>query len=277
MPRTGELAPVTFARLARLIYENSRLYLAAEKRQMLANRLRPRLAQLNLGNFEQYYELLLQPQSLDEQEVLIELVAIHHSHFFRELTHFQFLAQTIVPGLSDRLQRQGGSLRIWSAATAFGQEAYSIGITLAQCQQMDPGLRCQLTASDISRRALQTAQRAIYSTEALDGVPTTLLHQYFQRGQGPQHGHCRVRPELRQQIRFERINLFQRNYPFSERFHVIFCRNVMIYFDEPARQEALARMAECLEPGGYLIVGCSEALMSHPHRFQPLSQGVYRL
>ena len=86
-----------------------------------------------------------------------------------------------------------------------------------------------------------------------------------------------MRLELRQQIRFERINLFQRTYPFSERFHVIFCRNVMIYFDEPARQEALSRMADCLEPGGYLIVGCSEALMSHPHRFQPLSQGVYRL
>ncbi len=271
-PLSGE----TFQALSDLVYQHSRIRLGADKRALVANRLRRRLRALALGSFEEYCRVLHSPHGVDEIEELVDLISINHTRFYREPEHFAFLTQRALPALVRPLAAKHALLRLWSAASSSGEEPYTMAIVVAEFLRAHAGVAWEIMATDISHRVLAEAREGIYSMASVKPVPLELLKRYFQKGVGARDGVCRVKPELRRHLRFERVNLFQEHLPVPADQHVIFCRNVMIYFDPPSRALAVQRLARHLAPGGYLVVGHSESLLGIPHGLQPLQQGVFQ-
>jgi len=259
-----------------LVYEHSRIKLGNDKQALLSSRLGKRLRDLGLSSFDEYCVVLRSPRSSDEIGQLIDLISTNHTRFYREPDHFHFLTEKILPRLLPQLTARRAGLRIWSAASSSGEEPYTLAIVLAEYLRAYPAIEWQICASDISTRMLEAARDGIYRMDTLESVPPELLKRYFQKGVGPQEGKCRVKSELRDKIRYERINLFQDEYPIPHNQHVIFCRNVMIYFDVPSREQAVKRLTRYLAPGGFLIVGHSESLMGISHGLQSVRQGVYQ-
>ena len=259
-----------------LVYEHSRIRLGADKQMLLANRLRKRLRVLGLESYDEYCAVLQSPEGSQEIEELVDLISTNHTKFFREPDHFSFLTTQALPALLPRLVASRSPLRVWSAAASSGEEPYTIAIVLAEHLRAYPSVEWEITASDISRRMLAEAKQGIYRMDAVQPVPPELLKRYFQKGIGVRAGTCRIKSEIQQRMRFERINLFQAEYPVIPKQHVIFCRNVMIYFDPPSRATAVHRLTRHLSSGGYLVVGHSESLLGIRHGLQPIKQGIYQ-
>ena len=262
--------------LTDLVYEHSRIRLGAEKQTLLANRLQKRLRTLGLTSYDDYCAVLQSHDGAQEIEELVDLISTNHTRFFREPNHFSFLANRVLPALVPRLITSGSTLRLWSAAASSGEEPYTIAIVVAEHSRTCPSLDWQITASDISRRMLGHAQKGIYQMDSVESVPPELLRRYFQKGIGVRAGACRIKREVQEHVRFERINLFQAEYPMLPKQHVIFCRNVMIYFDPPSRASAVQRLIRQLSPGGYLVVGNAESLLGINHGLQQIQQGIYQ-
>jgi chemotaxis protein methyltransferase CheR len=262
--------------LTDLVYEHSRIRLGAEKQTLLANRLQKRLRTLGLTSYDDYCAVLQSDDGAQEIEELVDLISTNHTRFFREPNHFSFLANRVLPALVPRLITSGSTLRLWSAAASSGEEPYTIAIVVAEHSRTCPSLDWQITASDISRRMLGHAQKGIYQMDSVESVPPELLRRYFQKGVGVRAGACRIKREVQEHVRFERINLFQAEYPMLPKQHVIFCRNVMIYFDPPSRASAVQRLIRQLSPGGYLVVGNAESLLGINHGLQQIQQGIYQ-
>jgi chemotaxis protein methyltransferase CheR len=259
-----------------LIYRHSRIKLGSDKQALLSSRLTKRLRSIGLSSFDEYCAVLRSPQSQDEIEELLDLISTNHTRFYREPDHFDDLIAKILPPLSPTLIARHSPLRVWSAASSSGEEPYTLAIVLSEFLRAFPAVDWQICASDISNRVLTAAKQGVYRMDAAEPVPPDLLKRYFQKGFGAQEGKCRVRSELRDKVRYERINLFQHEYPIPLQQHVIFCRNVMIYFDIPSREQAVKRMSHYLAPGGYLIVGHSESLMGINHGLKSIRQGIYQ-
>jgi chemotaxis protein methyltransferase CheR len=259
-----------------LIYRHSRIKLGSDKQALLSSRLTKRLRSIGLSSFDEYCAVLRSPQSQDEIEELLDLISTNHTRFYREPDHFDYLIAKILPPLIPTLIARHSPLRVWSAASSSGEEPYTLAIVLSEFLRAFPAVDWQICASDISNRVLTAAKQGVYRMDAVEPVPPDLLKRYFQKGFGAQEGKCRVRSELRDKVRYERINLFQHEYPIPLQQHVIFCRNVMIYFDIPSREQAVKRMSHYLAPGGYLIVGHSESLMGINHGLKSIRQGIYQ-
>jgi chemotaxis protein methyltransferase CheR len=259
-----------------LIYRHSRIKLGSDKQALLSSRLTKRLRSIGLSSFDEYCAVLRSPQSQTEIEELLDLISTNHTRFYREPDHFDYLIAKILPPLIPTLIARRSPLRIWSAASSSGEEPYTLAIVLSEFLRAFPAVDWQICASDISNRVLTAAKQGVYRMDAVEPVPPDLLKRYFQKGFGAQEGKCRVRSELRDKVRYERINLFQHEYPIPLQQHVIFCRNVMIYFDIPSREQAVKRMSHYLASGGFLIVGHSESLMGINHGLKSIRQGIYQ-
>jgi len=273
---TATLSPQASRLLTDLVYHHSRIRLGPDKQPMLANRLRRRLRALELRSFDEYCTLLQSPQGPDEIEHLVDLISTNHTGFFREPDHFTILTGRILPALVPQLAAAGAPLHIWSAAASSGEEPYTLAIVLAEFFRTPPSVPWQIEASDISRRMLDHAQQGIYRLDARHTLPPELLRRYFQRGVGIRAGTCRVKAELRERVRFQRVNLFQAEYPVPRDQHVIFCRNVMIYFDPPSRGILVHKLTRHLAPGGFLVIGHSESLLGIRHELEPVRQSLFR-
>ncbi len=257
-----------------LVYERSRISLGPDKRQLVSARLGKRLRATNLPTLGDYCRLLQAPGAETELGHLIDAISTNHTFFFRESAHFDFLRQKAVPQFLERARAERWSrLRVWSAASSSGEEPYSIAITLAGCL---PNGNWQIEATDISHRVLAKAREGIYSQEALTKVPPDAVRSYFQRGFGPQDGNFRVKEALRERVNFTQLNLLEGQPPFAEPFQIIFCRNVMIYFDRPTQEELVGRLTRRLVPGGFLMVGHSESLTHMRHSLQIIAPAIYR-
>lgn len=270
------LSDAAYRTLSDLVHHHSRIRVGHERQPMLANRLRRRLGELGLASFDDYCDLLRSNRDPGEIEHLVDLVATNHTFFFREVDHFEFLRDQVLPGFARTLPRRGIPLRLWSAACSTGEEPYSMGVIVSEHLRQHPGLHWELEASDISRRALHRAETAIFHAESAAQIPADLLRRYFQQGVDSQARRIRVKRDLRQKVRFHRINLFQTDYPVSREQHVIFCRNVMIYFDADSRIEVVRHLSRHLAPGGFLFVGHSESLLGIPHDLESIRHGIYR-
>ncbi len=270
------LSPEDSRLLVDLVYRHSRIRLGPEKQLMLTNRLRKRLHSLGLNSYEQYCDLLRSNQGRDEIEHLIDLISTNHTGFMREPEHFSLLAEWILPELLPGLMERGSPLRAWSAAASSGEEAYTIAMVLAEFFRTYPSFGWSLDASDISNRMLEQAARGIYRLDAQHTLPLDLLRRYFERGIGPRAGTLRVKADLRGRVRFQRINLFQPEYPIPHDQHVIFCRNVMIYFDVQSREMLVNKLSNHLASGGFLFIGHSESLMGVEHGLKVVRQSIYR-
>ena len=257
-----------------LVYERSRISLSSDKRELVSARLGKRLRATNLPTIGDYCRLLQSPGQEAELSNLIDAISTNHTFFFRENAHFDFLRKTAVPEMQARATKERWSqFRVWSAACSTGEEPYSIAITLSECLA---NWSWQIEATDISHRVLEKGTAGIYRAETIDRLPKNVVQTHFQRGFGPQDGNYRAKATLRDRIRFQQLNLLEGEPPFTELFHVIFCRNVMIYFDRPTQEELIAKLVRRLVPGGYLFVGHAESLTALRHTLQTVRPAVYR-
>jgi len=273
---TATLSAEAYRTLVALVYQHSHIRIGPDKQPMLANRLRKRLQALGLVSYDDYCALLRSEQGPDEIEQLVDLISTNHTRFFREPEHFTFLTGRLLPELLPRLADKGDSLRAWSAAASSGEEPYTLAMVLAEHFGAHPSVDWLVEASDISHRMLNHAERGIYRMDARQGLPPELLRRYFQRGVRDHTGNCRVKAELRERVRFQRINLFQAQYPIPKDQHVIFCRNVMIYFDPASRATLVQKLTRQLASGGFLVIGHSESLMGIRHDLISVRQSVFR-
>jgi len=266
----SELTSENYQFITRLVYEQSRINLGAAKKPLVAARLVKRLRALRLPDYDAYCRLLRSSKGVDELGELVNVISTNHTHFFREGRHFDFLTQTILPQAKSKL----GMFRVWSAGCASGEEPYTVAILLSEGLGSEGPWR--IHATDISSAVLKVAQQAIYPTERLAHVPAEWQRRYFQRGVGDWDGQYRLRDELRRRVEFHRLNLLQPTYPFAAKFDVIFCRNVMIYFDRETQETLVQKLAQQLAPGGYLMVGHSESLNGLSHGLTPIQPALYQ-
>jgi len=260
-----------------LVYEHSRINLGPDKRELVAARLGKRLRARQLTSVRQYCELLRADDGEDELAHLIDAISTNHTFFFRENAHFEFVRTQIVPEMLERRARdRAGCFYAWSAACSSGEEPYSLAITLqeALANSVWPW---KIEATDISHRILEKARAGIYRRDAVEKLPPAILKNHFQRGIGPQEGNYRIRPSLAAKVTFQQMNLLDGEPPFKAQFHVIFCRNVMIYFDRRTQEELVQKLTRRLVPGGYLLVGHAESLTGIHHRLQMVRPAIYRL
>lgn len=261
--------------LRQIVYQHSRINLGTDKTEMVARRVQKRLRALGFEDFEQYCAHLKADPGGEELTQLLDVISTNVTEFFRESEHFDFLAGVALKQWTEGGRRQSnGPFRVWSAACSSGEEPYSTAIVLAEFFSQQSG-SWQVDASDISTKILAQAQKGIYRAERVKLPRQEWLARYFQRGVGDYAGYYRVRPELRQRVNFHHVNLFQPNYPVTEGLDVIFCRNVMIYFDRQTQEGLVRRLAKCLRPGGYLMVGHSESLIGIQHGLNCVRPSIY--
>lgn len=279
MPGTNPTMPIPdlalsardYAFLSRLVYDRCRICLGPDKQALVAGRLARHLQSLGCDGFADYCGLLNTPAGADEIDVVIDLITTNHTHFFREREHFEFLARQVLPSLA----AAGRPLQVWSAAAASGEEPYSLAIVLAEFARSHPLPPWQVYASDISRRMVDRCRLGIYEAGKVELPAADMLPRYFRRGFGPREGYYRVKPEVRKSVTVTAANLFQARYPVPATLDIIFCRNVMIYFDATSRGQLINRLFEQLAPGGHLFVGHAESLLGLRHRFKQVRPSIY--
>jgi chemotaxis protein methyltransferase CheR len=228
------------------------------KLTMLYGRLQRRLNQLGMRSLVEYEQRLHDPAHAAEERIeLLDLATTNKTDFFREPDHFTYLTERALPALSSRGDRW--VCRVWCAGCSTGQEVYTLAMVLDDYARSHDGFGYEIVATDISTRVLREAARATYPAVLIEPVPPALRQRYFLRGKGARGGQVRVVPELRAKVRFERLNFMASHYPLGE-FHIVFFRNVMIYFDRATQKQVLDRQSQLLRPGGYLFIGHTESV-----------------
>lgn len=262
-----------FMVLRELIYAHTGIALSDHKRALVCARLARRLRHWNLFNYTEYYELLTE-RDPDGRELMemINAITTNKTEFFREVHHFQFLTEHVFPALRASHNRR---IRIWSAATSSGEEAYSIAITVCESLPIAE-YDVKILASDIDTNVLGRAARGVYPLESVMRVPEELRARYFMRGTRSNDGQAHVKPVLQSFLRFRRLNLIDDVWPMQGPFDVIFCRNVLIYFDKEMQRRLLLRFADMLRPGGYLMLGHAEAIHGFEHIMRPAGHSIYQ-
>jgi chemotaxis protein methyltransferase CheR len=254
-----------FATVRQLIAEYAGIRLTVQKRNMVYNRLLRRVRAHGLRDFGAYLDLVARGAG-GEREAFVNALTTNLTAFFREPHHFELLAARA----QERARKRGGALRCWSNACSTGEEAWSIAMVLREA-----GCAGDVLGTDIDTDVLQAAQAGIYRVERTAGVPAQRLRRHFLRGTGANEGLVSVRPELRAMVRFGQLNLQSPVWPAQQRFDVIFCRNVVIYFDRESQRKLLQRLADLLVPGGLLMVGHSESFPSAHPAFRSCGRTAY--
>ena len=242
-----------FRQYCELVYRESGIHLTDEKRELLNARLAKRLRSCGGITPGDYLDRI--SRNPDELRAFLDAISTNHTFFFRESKSFKYL---------ERSRRE-----IWCAASSSGEEPYSLAL-----HALDQGFQPGIWATDIADSVLEKARRGIYPKQAVANIPMHLLKTYFQRGQDKWADHVRVKESVRRLIRFDRFNLLKDNPPASS-FDMIFCRNVMIYFDNPTKEWVVAKLGSVLKPGGYFIIGGAESLSGLNHGFKYVEPSVY--
>jgi chemotaxis protein methyltransferase CheR len=259
-----------FELLRKLVNEHTGISLSDHKQEMLYSRLSRRLRVLKLDSFASYYRLL-QGDCGDELMQFINAMTTNLTAFFREPHHFEFLKNELLPRL--KIQHAiSRKIRIWSAGCASGEEPYSIAMVVREAIPADWDVK--ILATDLDSAVLEKAKLGIYPEEKIANVPKIYLTPSFKRGTGAQKGKVHVEPELQKMVTFKPLNLIH-TWPMRGHFDIIFCRNVIIYFDKETQTTLFERFANILVPNGHLFVGHSENLFKLTTRFRLLKQTVY--
>lgn len=274
---TGEnLSGKHFEKLRSLIYAESGIALTAEKKTMLEVRLKRRLRGLSLSSIAEYCDYLFAPGNQTKELVhLIDAVTTNKTDFFREPEHFEFLVAKALPDLEARNGADRKSL-IWSAGCSTGEEPYTLAMVLSEYAQAHSGFRFNILATDISTAVLEKAKMGVFKSEVVRPVPQNLRKKYLMRSRDPGSDLVRAVPELRAKIEFRRLNFMDADHGLPERPEIIFCRNVIIYFDRPTQIRVLTKLAGQLTPGGYFFSGHSESLQNMGLPLVSAGPAIYR-
>lgn len=258
-----------FNKIKSIIYQKAGIHLADSKRQLVYSRLARRLRFLGLSSFKEYIEYLSAEEG--EQQEFVNALTTNLTSFFREPHHFETLAQYALKNKSTQKK-----MRVWCAASSTGEEPYSIAMVLIEAfGSYSPPV--EIIASDIDSNVLDFASKGIYNIDRLDALSQAQKRQFFLRGKGNNAGKARVINELRQLIEFRRINLLDANWGLTGGFDIIFCRNVMIYFDKATQLKLLERMVKLLKEDGLYIAGHSESFSNASHLVKLVGKTTYQV
>lgn len=257
-----QLSDRQFRSLAELIEDQVGIKMPNAKRLMLEGRLHKRVRALNYSGVSEYVDNLFDKSVLeDELTHLIDVVTTNKTDFFREPQHFDFLRTVAVPDLLKLPNRKSNDLKVWSAACSTGMEAYTTAMVLDDMVRAGSRFQFRILGTDISTAVLRVATAAIYNREVTAPVPPQFLERYFLSSRDRSRDEVRVVPELRRLTNFTRMNLMDTSYPVDRDVDVIFCRNVLIYFDRATQRKVVEQLCSHLRPGGYLLVGHSESMI----------------
>jgi chemotaxis protein methyltransferase CheR len=252
------LSSRNFEALSRYIYDYSGIKMPATKLTMLEGRLRRRLRATGIPNFNAYCDYLFKHGGIDKEAIfLIDAVTTNKTDFFREPKHFEYMADVALPEMAAAGHKR---FRIWSAACSIGAEPYTIAMVMQDFIEAKSGLDYKIVATDLSTDVLQAARRGVYPRDMIQPVPADVQRRYVMTSRDAARGEVRIHPRLRSTVGFARLNLMDSAYKVGEPMHMIFCRNVLIYFDKPTQAKVLSRLCDCLLPGGFLYVGHSETV-----------------
>jgi chemotaxis protein methyltransferase CheR len=272
-PRIEDLVERDFAGYQRLVYAEAGIFLGPQKKALLVGRLARRMRELGGVSFRDY--LKLAEADAAERQRLVEAVCTHETHFFRVPQQFEHLEREVLP----RWKQQGApgsggrrSVRAWSAGCSTGEEPFTLAMVLHHAL---PGWQIEVLATDFSTRVLDQARQATWPVKRASEIPQHYLKAYMLRGVGSQEGRMKAGPELRALVQFERFNLNDDNAPIFGSFDLIFCRNVLIYFDAQSRERAFDRLLRHLAPHGYLFLGHAESLSNVRERVRTVIPAVY--
>lgn len=257
--------------LSKTINERTGIVVSEDKFNMFYSRLSRRVRALNLSSFAEYCDVVRHDRDGQETVELTNAITTNLTAFFRENHHFEYLSKTVIPELMTK--NADKKISIWSAGCSTGEEPYSIAITLKE-SMLSPQWNVDFTATDLDSNVVATAQRGVYSMARVEGMSKQRLKRWFLKGKSSQSGQVKVKPELTNMIQFGQLNLMDRW--TVEPKDIIFCRNVIIYFNKETKTKLVNRYADSLKPGGYLFIGHSESLYKVTDRFELIGNTIYR-
>jgi len=255
-----------FAAFQALIYQEAGIYLSKVKQALLVGRLARRVRELGLDSFAAYYDRVVDPRYPDERVELINSICTHETHFFREPRQFEYLETVVLPKW--RAQAEAGArarrVRAWSAGCSSGEEPFSIAMSLLALCPPSAGWTVEVVATDVSTRVLDRARSAVWPLERAKHIPDAYRKRFMLRGEGggEQQDKMKAGPEIRAAVRFEHLNLNSPSYELAGTFDLIFCRNVLIYFDTDSKERVIRQLLNRLTPDGLLFLGHAETLSS---------------
>jgi len=261
-----------FNRVRSVVHAHAGIHLADSKQNLVYNRLARRLRVLGFDDFQSYLAYVEGPGHDEEFTHLINAITTNLTFFFRENHHFEFLTQELFPALLKK-NADTRKVRIWSAGCSTGEEPYSLAIVAKE--SFPAGWDVRIDASDLDTNVIDTGREGVYSIEALKGVTQDRVKRWFLRGSGANAGMVKVKPDLKEIIRFQQVNLMN-DWPWNESFDIVFCRNVVIYFDKPTQQRLFARYHQALKSDGHLFIGHSESLYKVSEQFKLLGKTIYQ-
>jgi chemotaxis protein methyltransferase CheR len=253
----SRLSQDEFQRLSALVFKECGINLPITKKVMLESRLNKRLRALKLTSFKAYIDLLTSEAGMVHELInMIDVVTTNKTDFFREPHHFTFLQENILTKLASGKR----TVKIWSAACSSGEEPYTLAMVLEDFASSIHGFSYDIFGSDISTAMLQKASTAVYAMERVDCIPQGIKRKYLLKSKDTERPTVRIVPALRSKVKFARVNFMDAVLPVHEMFDIIFCRNVLIYFDRKTQLEVIRKLIDNLSPGGYLFIGHSESL-----------------
>lgn len=267
-----------FQQLSSFIYTNLGIKMPEGKSTMLTGRLTKRLRALDLSSFSEYCNFLFSPEGQEEEMVhLINVITTNKTDFFREPSHFDYLTQAALPTLQNKHNFTGrNGLNVWSAGCSTGEEPYTLAMVLSEVQASQPGFKFDILATDISTRVLEIARRAVYPMGLIEPVTHQFRKKYLLKGVNKKNPQVRIVPELRARVRFGRLNFMDEDFGLPEKVDIIFCRNVIIYFDKQTQEKLMVKFCRFLNQGGYLFLGHSESLHGYNTPLTQVAPTIYR-
>lgn len=270
---SDKLDQADFERIATYMASATGIKLTHSKKIMVESRLRRRVRATGMSSLAEYVDTVFRQAAFDDEILnLINVITTNKTDFFREPSHFEFIAQRILPEIA----ASGRTGKFWSAASSTGAEPYTLAMVLADFALSNPAFNFKISASDISTDVLEVARRAVYPTEMMSPVPPQFLSRYVMLPNNPNRQEVRMTPEIRALVQFSRINLVERRYPVDHDMDVILCRNLLIYFDKETQFQVVERLLSCLRPNGYLILGHSDSIASLDLPVRPLGGSIFR-
>lgn len=258
---TPELSESQFHKIADFIQTNVGIKMPEQKKLMVQSRLQSRLKALNLHNFDEYVDLVFAGGEKSDEEIalMINVITTNLTNFFREKQHFELMTEKALP---DLISRGHKSIELWSAGCSTGEEPYTLAIEMSEFVRKNPGKISDFSvlATDISSRVLEKAQNAVYPMESVSELSYDLKKNYFLKSKSSEKPLVRLKPEIRNKVHFQRLNFMDSNYPVQSAKHIIFCRNVLIYFEKQTQEDVIRKLVAHLVPGGYLFLGHSETI-----------------
>ena len=255
----AELSESDFQAFSSFIYSEYGIKMPPIKRIMLQGRLLKRIRELNMKSYTVYKNYFFSKEGQEKELYnFLNVITTNKTDFFREPVHFDYLTSDVLPNFIRK--RPGNLFKVWSAGCSSGEEPYTISVVLNEYKRQFPSFVFSITGTDISNQVLERAIRGVYAESKIDFIPLDLKKKYFLKSKDRENPTVRVRPELQANLNFKHLNLMDSAYEMKETFSVIFCRNVLIYFDRATQEKVINKLCQFLEPGGYFFIGHSESL-----------------